>query len=74
MRTATTFVFVPSFTPAKVTVILWPVVTPVRFTVTAVVPLPAVPATLPVPEVTVAPFAVFGLLKVTLLGKVNTIW
>ena len=66
MRTPTSPVLVPSFTPDKVKVMVWALVTPVRFTVTAVVPLPLVLATLPVPELTEA------LLNVTAFGNVTT--
>ena len=52
MRTPTSPVLVPSFTPDKVNVIVWALVTPVRFTVIAVVPLPVVLEMVPVPEVT----------------------
>ena len=67
MRTPTSPVLVPSFTPDKVNVIVWALVTPVRFTVTAVVPLPVVLEMVPVPEVTAA------LLKVTALANVTSI-
>ena len=60
-------VLVPSFTPSNVIVILCAVITPVRLTVTIVVPLPLLPLTVPTP-VTVA------LLKVTELAKVKTTW
>ena len=66
MRTATSLVFVPSFTAASVTVIYCPLVVPVRFTVIVFVPLPLVLATLAAPEVTDPP------VKVTAVGKLKT--
>ena len=59
---------VPSLTPLSVTVMRCALVTPVRSTVIVVVPLPVLPLTDPAPTVTAA------LVKVTELGKVNTIW
>ena len=61
-------VLVPSLAPSNVTVILCALVTPVRLTVTVVVPLPLLLLTDPVPAVTAAS------VKVTALGKVKTIW
>ena len=66
--TARSPVLVPSFTPDNVTVILCALVTPVRLTITVVVPLPLLPLTVPAPAVTAA------LLKVTELAKVKTNW
>ena len=59
-------VFVPSLAASNLTVILWALVTPVRLTVTVVVPLPLLLLTDPAPAVTPA------LLKVTELAKVRT--
>ena len=66
--TPTSPVVVPLFTPSNVTVILWALVTPVRLTVTVVVPLPPLPLTDPAPPVTAA------LMKVTELAKVKITW
>jgi hypothetical protein len=56
---------VPSFTPNKVTPIVCALLTPVRFRVTSVVPLPLVLETVPVPDVIVAAVNVTGTANVT---------
>ena len=67
MRIPTSPVFVPLFTLNSATVIVCTSVTPVRSTVTVVVPLPLLVATEPVPLLTAA------LVKVTGEAKVTTI-
>ena len=64
---ATSPIFVPVFTLDKVTDILCALVTPVKLTVTAVVPLPVTLLTIPMPDVIAA------LLRLTALEKRMTI-
>src|SRR5947207_4539147 len=66
--TLTSPVVIPSLTPVNVTVIRWALLTPVRLTVTVVLPLPLLLLTDPAPDVTDA------LVKVTELPKVKTTW
>jgi len=58
-------VFTPSFRSNSATLIICAFATPLRFTVTRVVPLPLVLTTNPVPAVTAAFVNVTGLKKVT---------
>ena len=66
MRTPTSPLFTVSSTPNKAIVIRCALVTPVRSTVTVVVPLPLLVATEPVPSFTAAPLKVTGAAKVTI--------